>query len=124
MTTKTKEAAPPLITCPCCGDKTDEPDIITYQVYLPARDTPTSELLKDVCDICGETRQGYRTPIAARIIYRRHMTGELLRDDYWCEDCFTEFKERHHYYDNDVFQETLDAWCPPIPNNNKDVDRR
>ena len=87
--------------CPCCGNKTDESDIITYEVYLPAPDTPTSELLKDVCDICGETRQGYRSPIAARIIYIRYMTGELLREDYRCEDCFEDFKERHHHYDDD-----------------------
>ena len=91
----TKAAVPPPMTCPCCGDAADESDIISYHVDLPAPDTPTSELLKVVCDICGETRQEYRSPIAAIIHYMRYITGELLREDHWCTECFEDFKKRH-----------------------------
>jgi hypothetical protein len=82
--------------CPCCGRKIHNPnDLIEYRIFRPGPDVPKAELLKGICDVCGETRSKKRKPITARIVYRRAATGEFLREDYRCEGCFEDFAERH-----------------------------
>jgi len=93
------------VSCDCCGGGShDESDLIRYEVYLPDPNTPKTELLKVVCDICGETRSKYRSPIAARIVYYKASTGELLREDHRCTECFDEFVARHSR------QQTIDEY--------------
>ena len=94
------------IACGCCGGKAHNiEDMIAYKVYLPDPNTPKAELLKIVCDICGETRSKYRSPIAATIAYHNASTGELIRQDHRCTECFDEFMARHSR------QQTIDEYC-------------
>jgi hypothetical protein len=82
--------------CPCCGGKIHNPnDLIAYKIFRPGPEIPKADLLKGVCDICGETRAKKRKPIAARIIYTKLTTGEFLREDFRCTDCYKDFAERH-----------------------------
>jgi hypothetical protein len=104
MTSKPTTTTPPQQPpekCACCGGVHDEADLIGYEVFLPDPNTPKAELFEEgvVCDICGETRSKYRSPIAAKIVYWKWSTGEIIREDNRCEVCFEQFlakrQQRH-----------------------------
>jgi hypothetical protein len=83
-------------SCPCCGGKVHDPnDLIEYRVFYPGPEVSKTDLVEAICDVCGETHPKKRKPIAARILYRRAVSGKFLREDYRCERCFEEFAKRH-----------------------------
>jgi hypothetical protein len=97
MTTSSTTSPPLPESCPCCGDKVhNADDLIAFEMYTAGPETPKEELLRGVCDICGETRPKRKKPITGRIVYTRAATGEFLREEYRCEGCFEKFRRRHN----------------------------
>jgi hypothetical protein len=82
--------------CPCCGGKVHDPnDLIQFQIYVAGPDMPKEVLYGGICDICGESRPKHKKPLVARIVYTRATTGEFMRQDYRCKECFDKFKRKH-----------------------------